>query len=271
MKLEIKGNENYSAQIVEIKETHPLENADNIIGTSIMGNHVIVSKDTKVGDTGVFFPVESKLSADYLKFNNLYRDKTLNADQTIGGFFELNGRIRCVKLRGHKSEGLFMPLESLAYLFNLGDSIFEIMGLKGKVGESFDHINDIKICEKYIIPKRYQSQGGSKKGKKAKISRILNNQFFFHIETAQLYKNLHKVELDDEWQISAKWHGTSAISSYILCNKKLNIFQKLLLKCGIQLQTKYYDWIWSSRKVIKNQFLNKDNFIYKLYIWSKKE
>ena len=210
MKLGVKGNINYSAQIVEIKETHSLENADNIIGTNILGNHVIVSKDTQVGDTGIYFPVESALSSDYLKYNNLYRDKTLNNYQEQSGFFENKGRVRAVKLRGHRSEGLFMPLDSVWYITPLYFDDF-------RLGDQFDYINDIKVCEKYVIPVRQHGQGGgNKKGKKAKISRIVKDQFRFHQDTEQLGRNLDRFNLDDEIQISIKVHGTSAISSNIL-------------------------------------------------------
>jgi hypothetical protein len=225
---------------------------------------VIVSKDVQIGDIGIFFPIESKLSENYLKFNNLYRDKTLNNDSEKAGFFEKNGRVRAVKLRGHKSEGLYMPFDSLWML----EGVILDKNIQDYIGESFDHINDIKICEKYVIPRRQQGQG-NKKGKKPKISRIVDGQFRFHVDTEQLYKNLGKIDLDDEYQISAKWHGTSAISSYILCNKKLNIFQKLLLKSGLKLQTKYYDYIWSSRKVIKNDDINKTQHFYTEDIWKK--
>lgn len=264
MKLEVKNNVNYSAQIVEIKNLISLENCDNIQGTMILGNHIIISNDVREGDVGVFFPVESKLSDDYLKFNNLYRDKTLNEDQDKQGFFELNGRVRCVKLRGSKSEGLFMPLESLSYCLSIyiPDLFIE------KLGESFDHINDIKICEKYVIPKRQQSQR-SKQGKKPKISKIVPDQFHFHLDTEQLGRNLDRFTLDTPIQVSVKVHGTSAISSNILCKKKLNLFHKLLLKSRIKLETTYYDNIYSSRKVIKNDDINKTQHFYSEDIWQK--
>jgi hypothetical protein len=265
MKYEVKGNINYSAQIVQIKKIIPIDNCDNIVSTTILGNNVIVSKDIKVGDIGIFFSIESKLSAEYLKGNNLYRDKTLNRDQSKSGFFELNGRIRCIKLRGNKSEGLFMPISSLSPL-GLCDYKKDF---KEYVGESFDYIDDIKICEKYITPNRQQSQQKNKSGRKAKASKIVPEQFHFHIDTEQLSRNLDKFKPDALIQISVKVHGTSAISSNILCNKKLNLFQKILLKLGVKLQTTEYENIYSSRKVIKNDDINKYSHFYHENIWEK--
>lgn len=251
MKLEVKGNINYSAQIVEIKEIHPLEGRDNVCGTMILGNHIIIGKDTKVGEVGIFFPIESKLNSDYLKYNNLYRDKLLNEDQTKKGYFELNGRIRCQKFGGHKSEGFFMPLGSLDFFleentYGKNDAFI--------VGESFDTINDITICEKYIIPRNDKSQGKNKGRTPSKVSTIVPEQFHFHIDTTQLGRNLHKFELDTPISISVKVHGTSSISSNILCRKKMSLFLKFFKLIGLPLETTYYDNVYASRKVLKSGF-----------------
>jgi len=252
MELKIKGNVNYTATIVEIKNIISLEGCDNICGTTIMGNHVIVSKDAKIGDIGIFFPIECSISSEFLKVNNLYRDKILNIDQIKAGFFELNGRVRCVKLRGNKSEGLFMPLYSLDFVHAIA---LEISSLRDKIGISFDTINDILICEKYIIPnKNYGSGIGAKKGKKPRVSKIVSDQFHFHIDTEQLKRNMNKIHPYSLIQISVKKHGTSSISSKILCKKKLNIFYKFLKKIGIPIELTEYNNVYASRKVIKNQF-----------------
>ena len=50
MKFEKPKNDNYCANIVEIKSVHPLEKCDNIQGTVIFGNQVIIGKDVKPGD-----------------------------------------------------------------------------------------------------------------------------------------------------------------------------------------------------------------------------
>ena len=113
MKLNKPKNSNYAAIVVEISKLVPLENCNNVQAAIIFGNQVIVDKSVKIGDKGIYFPLECQLSKEYLSANNLYRKKELNLDQTKAGYFEENGRIRCVKFRGNKSEGLFMPLHSL--------------------------------------------------------------------------------------------------------------------------------------------------------------
>ena len=92
MRIKEPKNQNYAAIVVEIKTIIPLEKCDNVQGAIIMGNQVIVSKDVKVGDIGLYFPLECALSKEYLSNNNLYRvhknKPNLNIDTTLkGGYF----------------------------------------------------------------------------------------------------------------------------------------------------------------------------------------
>lgn len=261
MKFE-KTKSDYCATVVVIDKLVVLENCDNVKHAIIMGNNVVVGKDTKEGDIGLFFPVETQLSPKYLSYNNLYRKEELNQDNAKKGYFEINGRIRCVKFRGNKSEGLFMPIESMS---NLGFDTEDF-----KEGDSFDKIDNVEICNKYIIKIKNQHGLGGK-GKKARKpieSKIIDDQFRFHTDTSQLYRNLHHINPDDIIQLSYKLHGTSGISSKILCKKKINWFEKALKFLGVNIVDKEYDNIYSSRKVIKNHELNPNaNHYYEIDIW----
>jgi hypothetical protein len=241
-------NRNYCATVVEITTLVPLNGCDNVQGAIIMGNQVVVDKSCKIGDIGIFFPVETALSKEYLSMNNLYRKTELNSDDTKRGYFEENGRIRCVKFRGNKSEGLFMPINSLKFFT---DSYKDL-----EVGYEFDEIGGIEICHKYVIPVKSSSLGGSVKTKKVTESKIIDNQFRFHQDTEQLYKNLDKISPDHLISITYKVHGTSGISSYVLCKKPLKLYEKVLKKLGVNIVDTKYDYIYSSRKVIKNPELN---------------
>ena len=260
--MEVK-NKNYCGTIVKINTLVPIENSDNIQHAIIMGNSVIVDKKTYVGDVGIYFPLETQLSKEYLKRNNLYRNGNLNDDITKKGYFEENGRIRCVKLRGNKSEGLYMPLSSIKSFYEDAENLPE--------GEDFDTLNGIEICKKYI-PKEVRTPGLSgsknKKGRSPKEEKLLPGQFKFHSDTGMLYKNMHRFNLGTFIDISYKMHGTSAIVSYILCNKKLKWYEKILKKLGVNIVDSEYDYIYSSRKVIKNEQLNSgQNSYYSEDIW----
>ena len=268
MKFEKPKNENYCATVTEIKNIVPLENCDNIQGTIIFGNHVIVGKDVQIGNVGIYFPPETQLSNEYLSENNLYRDATLNKDQTKKGYFEVNGRVRTAKLRGHQSCGIFMPLSSLQFT-GLTENDF-------KVGDIFDIIKDKRICNKYIIPQKQQPLPGSKKKRKRiKISKTIENQFRFHEDTLHLGKNIHRFSKNDIVSITYKLHGTSVVISKVLCKKKLSFIEKLLKKFNINIVDNTYDNLYASRNVIKNDDMNGDEFVkhqgknhyYKSDIW----
>ena len=187
MKINKPKNENYAAVVVQIKTIVPLENCDNVHAAIILGNQVIVDKSVKVGDIGLYFPLETQLSQQYLSNNNLYRKPELNVNPENKGYFEENGRIRCVKLRGNKSEGLYMPLSSIKSFYEDAENLPE--------GEDFDTLNGIEICKKYI-PKGVRTPGlsGSKKGKGrlAKESKLIEGQFKFHDDTlcVDFYRNV---------------------------------------------------------------------------------
>ena len=76
------------------------------------------------------------------------------------------------------------------------------------------------------------------------------------ILTSMLYKNLHKIKPDDLISVTYKMHGTSGISSKVLCKRPLKWYEKFLIKLGIKVVNTEYDYIYSSRKVIKNPDLN---------------
>jgi hypothetical protein len=248
---------NYVATIIQIKNIIPIEGMDRIQHTDIFGNKVIVSKNVKIGDRGIFFPVECKLSEEYLKENNLYRDLSLNKDGTKKGYFEASGRIKALKFRGAVSSGLFMPEESLGYVNNVIERL--------STGDFFDEIEGHLICEKYIvkIPSIPRKQN---KYKKPKISKLIQNQFRFHIDTENLGKNIYKINLLDTISITDKKHGTSVISSKILCKRKLSFPEKIMKFLRVKINDVHYDNIYSSRRVIKNGDLEEKHF-YNHNIW----
>lgn len=242
-------NENYAAVVVEIKTLIPLAGCDFVQAAIIMGQQVVVGKDVNIGDIGLYFPVECALSKEYLTANNLYRKPELNSDPLKKGYFEENGRIRCVKFQKHKSEGLFMPLTSLEFIKSRERQL--------SINDCFDEYEGVPICSKYVV-KTNKTPGapgsGKLRNKQPKETKIIDNQFRFHEDTSMLYKNLHKIQPDSLISITYKMHGTSGISSYVLCKKKLSWIEKLLSKF-INIVDIQYDYIYSSRRVIKNNEL----------------
>lgn len=258
-------NPNYCASVSMLTTIIPHSNADKLAIAVIQGNHVIIGKDMEIGAMGLFFPLECQLSPEYLSANNLYRDKTKNQDQTKAGFFEENGRIRAVKLRGEKSEGLFMPLESLAFCATPA----EICSLL--LGQDFDIINGHEICKKYTIPVKESHSDGQIKMKKSipKESKLVDGQFRLHIDTEKLNKNIHKIAPTDMISITAKFHGTSFVVGNVLAKKKVNPIAKVVYSI-LGESPMEYQILYSSRNVIKNQYFipKAQNHFYGYDLWA---
>ena len=260
-------NNNYCGTVVQITKVILLDNCDNVQHANIFGNLVIVSKDTKVGDMGIYFPVECKLSNKFLKNNNLYRhkEKNINPEAEKPGYFEDNGRIKAVKFRGHASNGLFLELDSL-------DFIDESLKDKLEVGQEFNEINKVNICKKYVIKRNVSGFSKGKKAQGEKLeSKILDGQFRLHYDTDQLGKNIFKLKPDDIISITEKYHGTSAIVGKVLVKKRLNLLEKLLKLLKINVIDSEYGMLYSSRRVIKNEYFNsrKISHFYDSDVWKE--
>lgn len=272
MKLQKPINENYCGVIVEIKNIIPLNNCDNLVHTEILNSLVVVDKSTKIGMKGVFFPVETQLSKEFLSVNNLYREPILNSNVEKKGYFEENGRIRCVKLRGHGSNGIFMPIVSLTTFV---EDINEF-----NIGDEFDHLNGVEICKKYV-PKITRTEGkpGSKKGKDVNnklVDLLVDKQFNFHIQTTHFDRNLFKIQPSDLLHITYKTHGNSGIASNVLIKKELKWHEKLLIKLGINIPKSEYGYIYSSGKPksglvkgIVGKYENPNQDYYSSNIWAE--
>lgn len=270
MKIKIPKNENYCATVVRIKNIVPLINCDNVIATIIMENQVITSKETKIDDIGLFFPVETQLSDKFLKANNLYKHAEKNENQEKKGYFEDNGRVRCVKFRSHASEGLFIPISCLTFIYPPNKQ----GGYGGvwlsdffKIGEMFDELEGIPICQKYIITKNVSGLPGNKKQEKPIESKLIDNQFKFHIDTPKLYAYLDRIHSDDLVSLSYKVHGVSFIISKILCKKSLKWYEKVLKKLNVNIITTQYEGVYSSRNSIRNEGLGKIPSFHSEDIW----
>lgn len=252
---------NYAATVVQIDNIHPHPNADRLACTNIFGNNVIIGKDTKIGDVGLYFPIESQLGLEFATVNDLIRKK--NPDGSYNkGYFDNNRRVRAQTLRGEKSMGFFCPL---SYLTKLPPKEGNI--LFPSVGKELENWNGFDISKKYIVPTKVQP-GGNKKGNKAKKeSRVIPEQFHFHFDTAQLGKNINKIQPEDLISITWKMHGSSGICGNVLVKKRLSLTEKILKKLGVNVVDTEYDYIYSSRRVIKNQETN--SHFYDSDVWTE--
>lgn len=291
LRISEKANINYLAIVSRIEKLEPIPNADKLCLTTLNGYRIIVPTTMKVGDIVIYFPLECCISEKFLSSNNLYGiseyEKNFNEDEVKElldksmlssdadeakelmneakskvGFFNKYGRVSILKLRGEYSCGFVIPADSLE---NAYDGFYGY-DWESAVGTQFDMVGDEKFCWKYIpkIKKRNsnESLNGSRnhrrnQKKMTSFDRIIPEYFSRHYETEQLEKSITQLEPHDTVTISVKIHGSSGIFANIPCNRKLNWVEKIKNLVGFNIPTIEYGNVYSSRNVIKNQYINK--------------
>lgn len=234
----------YNAYITRIKNLHKHPNADRLQIGECFGNAVIVSMEYEDNQIGIYFPSDGQLSVEFAEANNLLRKKDENGNN-IGGYMDPDKRnVTAIKLRGEKSDGLFLPLKSL-------ESFGDIATLSE--GDRIDNFNGHEICCKYI-PRRNVRHGHYSDGNKTRKKKVpVAPLFSEHADTEQLAYNLGAFKVGDEIEITLKMHGTSQRTGYLPVFKgyKRTLWDKITRKEGKPI----YDWGYVSgtrRTVLEN-------------------
>ena len=234
----------YCGYITKLQNVRPHSNADRMKLADCFGNTVCVGIDTPEDTLLIYFPTDGQLSAEYCEYNNLVRKKDENGNN-IGGYMDPDKRnVTAIKLRGEKSDGLVMPLESLAFT-GVDISTF-------KMGDTITVVNGHEICKKYIpVNKKAPrvSEGNRTRKKKVPIAPL----FVEHADTEQLAYNMDAFKPGDEIEITLKMHGTSQRTGYLPVFKgyKRTLWDKICRRTGEPI----YDWDYVSgtrRTVLEN-------------------
>lgn len=237
----------YCAYITALKNVRKHPNADKLLLAECFGNTVCVDLNHSEGDIGIYFPTDGQLSEEFACKNNLLRKKD-EFGNNIGGYLDPEKRnITAIRLRGEKSEGLFLPLSCLEYCYK--DKTEVILN----VGEQITVINGHEICQKYI-PRKNPSQNSTRLGNKTRKKKVpIAPLFAEHADTEQLAYNLSAFKPGDQIEITLKMHGTSQRTGYLPVFKgyKRTFLDKILRREG----TPVYDWGYVSgtrRTVLEN-------------------
>ena len=228
----------YCGYVVEIQNLRKHTNADRLQIATVFGNDVIVGLDVQFGQLMIYFPTDGQLGEEYCKVNDLVRRKDENGNPA-GGYLDPDKRnIKAVKLRGEKSDGLLMPITSLAEFTKISDI---------KAGDTITTLNGVEICKKYIPRRRsggvYMGQGH----KKAKAN--FAPTFYEHVDTAQLAYNLGQFKSGDIVELTLKMHGTSGRTGYLpLVKTKRTWLDKLLRRHGHDYTE--YGYVTGTRRVV---------------------
>lgn len=286
MKLELKGTKEYCASVVEIGKLEPIEGSDFLAKTLVNGFQIVVRKDeVQEGDMMIYVANECAICPEFLSSNNLFdfgnyklNDNNFEVETLIEkgyidearrkcGYFGGNGRVRMIRLKGCPSFGILLPLESFKKWIGV-----DLLGVK--IGDEFDTIDDNWFVKVYVPKTKEGSRRGNKSEKRdkklLKFDKMIPGQFSFHYDTDQLNKNMHLLKPETEVYISTKIHGTSAIFGNVKVKSprifwtSVDFLNKIQLKLFSLLPESwkswntYYDNVYSSRKVIKNQYINEE-------------
>lgn len=235
----------YCGYITKLQNVRPHSNADRMKLADCFGNTVCVGIDTPEDTLLIYFPTDGQLSTEYCEHNNLVRKKDENGNN-IGGYMDPDKRnVTAIKLRGEKSDGLVMPLESLAFT-GVDISTF-------KMGDTITVVNGREICKKYIpVNKKAPrvSEGNRTRKKKVPIAPL----FVEHADTEQLAYNMDAFKPGDEIEITLKMHGTSQRTGYLPVFKgyKRTLWDKICRRAGEPIYE--WDYVSGTRRTILENF-----------------
>lgn len=210
------------------------------------------------------------------------------------GFFNKHGRVKMIKLRGCPSKGFLFKKDALVKWnpslseVNLEDYIDEVPYFDSINGEIF-----IKVYVPYVAPCSNHHGNRGRQKKEPKFDILIPGQFSLHYDTVSLNKEISQFSPEDKVSVSVKLHGTSICIGNVLIKKPVYLsgpsslinkvrktkLQKLIkesknsksyttrirstkeiekLKGQIKASwTTGYGVVYSSRKVVKNQYINR--------------
>ena len=280
----------YKAYITTLTNVRKHPNADRLLLADCFGNTVCVSTNYSEGEIGVYFPTDGQLSIEFAEQNNLLRKKD-DAGNNIGGYMDPDKRnVTAIRLRGEKSDGLFLPLSCLTYTGVDMDTL--------NVGDVIDGtVNGHEICQKYI-PRRSNPSRAHGSGNKTRKHKVPTAPLFKeHADTEQLAYNLGAFKAGDEIEITLKMHGTSQRTGYLpvlkgykkdfwgrvlACvnpEKRMGKLTKKLYEKALNLATPIYDYgyVSGTRRVVlenyeggfygDNQFREQHSKVFEGKLW----
>lgn len=199
------------------------------------------------------------------------------------GFFNKTGRVRSIRLGGVASKGYLFTLEELA---KYNPKVKDI-NLEEYLGQDFDTVDGelfVKAYVPFVPEKRTKTSSAEKRNKKiVRFDRMIEGEFSFNYDSLLLPKNIHKIKPTDSVAITVKVHGTSFVCGKVhvktpiklpfiqrMCNKFIDLTGWFKKYRTIDYKIEYGN-VTSSRKVIKNKYINKDvtDGYYSVDVWSE--
>lgn len=252
---------------------------------------------------------ERQLNANFEEVEQLVMADRKEEAKAMVGYFNKHGRVKMLKLRGCPSIGILLrPASLVKWNGQLADVVWEDYIQYDENGNAipfdFDTVGGRLFIQPYV-PRtngkglRAANNGANRKG--GRFDRLVEGEWTFHYETNQLNSNMWMFKPDDIVTISCKMHGTSLVLGNVLTKKPVSTngaikwFNKCIEKKikGVQKTKRNpydktgktivdklndrkiknytigYDDMYSSRSVIKNQYIYKIAEAEELDIWGE--
>ena len=236
----------YNAYVCRIKNLRKHNNADKLMLGECFGNTVCVDTSYEVDELGIYFPTDGQVSPEFAEYNNLLRKKDENG-KSIGGYMDpMKRNITTIRLRGEKSDGLFLHLNCVSYTGVLLNELTE--------GFAFTTLNGHEICKKYI-PARQNRQGNVNEGNHVRKKKVpIAPLFIEHADTEQLAYNLNAFKPNDLIEITLKMHGTSQRTGYLpmLKGYKRTLLDRIMRRDGTPIYE--YGYVSGTRRTVLNDW-----------------
>lgn len=206
-------------EVVEIEEILPHPNADRLEIAKVKGWFCVVGKDQyKVGDTAVYFPIDSMLPQE-LEEKIFPTDSKIKLD---------NHRVRTIKIRQAISQGLLVS--------------FDVLGIE-KMPNATDLTDKLGVTK--FEPKTPVTRG-------RQTSKKESNPYFFKYTDIENYKNFPNRFVEGEIvYVTEKIHGTSFRCGWVPCVAD-TWWKKLKKLLGLLPQ---WEFVYGSRNVqLQNKF-----------------
>jgi len=244
--------ENNAAFVCRLTNITPIVGADKIVSAQV------TLKGIPITQVVVGVGTEENTQVVYFDSNLCLSDVLVTDYPELATYLAKGNRVRCIKLKNIVSNGLCITVDKFKRYsdFPMDD------------GFTFTSLGSVPICYKYVPVKLSPTAPhGRKEHKAKKPSRIIPEMFRFHVDTEQLPRNIHKLNLDDVISISRKVHGTSSITCNTQVKNPLSILGRIAKYLGVPVIDREWTYLYASRSVIKNDAVSTG--FYKTDLWSE--
>ena len=204
----------YTAIVLRATEVLPHPNA-NKLKLVILGTYQVISTSIEVDELVVFFPTGGQLDSRFLTANSEYRKgEGINANPDKFGFFESNGRVRTIKLRGEVSDGYAVPLSSFDYLG-------PVTWVEGMM---FTELNGQEVCRKYQTRATRERIAQNA----TQVPKIKTSLLPEHFDTKQVRDHVKSLPLGATIYFTEKLHGTSGRTGKLEVLRPNNFWNRII-------------------------------------------